>query len=176
MPDGMPITTEVTMAHLITGLFSSRPAAELAVDRLMESGFSRDDISVLMSDATRGREFAMTTDSKAPEGAATGAALGGVLGAIAAGLVSIGIIALPGIGLVAAGPIIAALAGAGAGGAAGGVLGALVGAGIPEHEAKFFSEQIEQGGILVGVYAHDDRADLARELLASAGAESVRNG
>lgn len=164
------------MAQLITGLFSSRPAAEVAVDQLVEAGFSREDISVLMSDATRGREFAMTTDSKAPEGAATGAAIGGVLGAIAAGLVSVGIIALPGIGLVAAGPIIAALAGAGAGGAAGGLLGALAGAGIPEHEAKFFSEEIEKGGILVGVFAHDDRSARAREIFANAGAESISKG
>src|SRR5262245_35064816 len=119
------------MAHLVTGIFANRASAELAVDQLMASGYSRDDISVLMSDATRGREFGITEDSKAPEGAATGAAVGGVLGAIAAGLISVGIIAIPGVGLVAAGPIIAALAGAGAGGAAGGLLGALIGAGIP---------------------------------------------
>ena len=61
------------MAHLVTALFTTRAAAEVAVDRLSEAGFSREDISVLMSDATRGREFAMTTDTKAPEGAATGA-------------------------------------------------------------------------------------------------------
>ena len=161
------------MAHLVTGLFGTRAAAELAVDQLINAGYSRDDISVLMSDATRGREFAITEDSKAPEGAAAGAAVGGVLGAIAAGLISIGIIALPGIGLVAAGPIIAALAGAGAGGAAGGLLGALVGAGIPEHEAQLYSEEVEKGGILVGVYAHDDRVAAAKEIFTSAGAESV---
>jgi hypothetical protein len=161
------------MAHLVTGLFNTKAGAELATDLLIENGFSRDDISILMSDATRGREFAMTTDSKAPEGAATGAAIGGVLGAIAAGLVAVGIIALPGIGLVAAGPIIAALAGAGAGGAAGGLLGALVGAGVPEHEAKFFSEAIEKGGILVGVYTHDDRVGIAKDILDKAGATSV---
>jgi hypothetical protein len=161
------------MAHLVTGIFPNRASAELAVDQLVASGYARDDISVLMSDATRGREFGITEDSKAPEGAAAGAALGGVLGAIAAGLISVGIIAIPGIGLVAAGPIIAALAGAGAGGAAGGLLGALVGAGIPEHEAQLFDEELKKGGILVGVYAHDDRVDAAKEIYRTAGAESV---
>lgn len=161
------------MAHLVTGIFSNRASAELAVDQLVASGYARDDISVLMSDATRGREFGITEDSKAPEGAAAGAALGGVLGAIAAGLISIGIIAIPGIGLVAAGPIIAALAGAGAGGAAGGLIGALVGAGIPEHEAQFFNEELEKGGILVGVYSHNDRVDAAKEIFRTAGADSV---
>ena len=67
------------MAHLVTGLFTSRAGANGAVEHLVENGFSRDDISVLMSDATKGREFAVTTDSKAPEGAATGAAVGGIL-------------------------------------------------------------------------------------------------
>jgi hypothetical protein len=161
------------MAHLVTGLFKERSSAELAVERLVESGYSRDDISILMSDATRGREFGVRTDSKAPEGAATGAAIGGVAGAIAAGLIAVGIIAAPGIGLVAAGPIIAALAGAGAGGTAGGLIGALIGAGIPEHEAKFFSDEIAGGGILVGVYTHDDRKEPAQQVLKDTGAESV---
>ena len=161
------------MAHLVTALFENRASAESAVDQLIDAGYSREDISLLMSDATRGREFAVTADSKAPEGAATGAAVGGVLGAIAAGLIAVGVIALPGVGLVAAGPIIAALAGAGAGGAAGGLIGALIGAGIPEHEAKFFSDKIAEGGILLGVYTHDDRVDVAKEVLKTAGGTSV---
>jgi hypothetical protein len=127
-----------------------------------------------MSDATRGREFGLAMATKAPEGAATGATIGGVIGAIAAGLVALGIIAVPGLGLVAAGPIVAALAGMGAGAAAGGLTGALIGLGIPEHEAKFYNEEIEKGGILVGVYTHDDRADQARKILDAAGAERVK--
>ncbi len=162
------------MARLVTGLFGTRGSAELAVEELVNAGFSRDDISVLMSDATRGREFGINEDTKAPEGATTGGVVGGVLGAIAAGLVSIGIIAIPGIGLVAAGPIIAALAGAGAGGVAGGLVGALVGAGMPEHEATLYSEEIKHGGILVGVYTHNDRSAAAKDVLDTAGAESIR--
>jgi hypothetical protein len=162
------------MATLVSGLFRSRASAERAVEDLIHYGFSRDDISLLMSDATRGREFGMQMATKAPEGAATGATIGGVLGAIAAGLVALGIVAVPGLGLVAAGPIVATLAGLGAGAAAGGLTGALIGMGIPEHEARFFNEEIERGGILVGVYTHDDRADHARKLLDSAGAESVK--
>src|SRR5258705_8048894 len=38
---------------LITGLFKNRLAAEAAVDAIMKRGYTRDDISVLMSDATR---------------------------------------------------------------------------------------------------------------------------
>jgi uncharacterized membrane protein len=85
-----------------------------------------------------------------------------------------GIIVVPGLALVAAGPVVATLAGLGAGAAAGGLTGALIGVGIPEHEAKFYNEAIEQGGILLGVYAHDDRAAQARRLLEASGAEKVK--
>jgi hypothetical protein len=161
------------MAHLVTGLFENRATAEAAVEQLLDAGFSREDISVLMSDATRGREFGVAASTKAPEGATAGAAIGGTLGAIAAGLVAAGIVAIPVLGLAAAGPIIAALAGAGAGGAAGGVVGALVGAGIPEHEATMFSEELKAGSILLGVYTHDDRAKRAHEILEHVGGKSV---
>ena len=162
------------MAKLVTGVFKTRASAERAIDDLVHYGFSRDDVSLLMSDATKGREFAMRMATKAPEGAATGATIGGAIGAIAAGLVALGIIVVPGLALVAAGPVVATLAGLGAGAAAGGLTGALIGLGLPEHEAKFYNEEIEKGGMLVGVYTHDDRVSQARKILDAAGAENVR--
>ena len=162
------------MSKLITGLFRDKTSAELAIERLMAAGITREDISLLMSAETQGREFGIDEATKAPEGAATGAVAGGALGALAAGLVAIGVIAAPGIGLVAAGPLLAALAGAGAGGAAGGIIGALVGAGIPEHEAEVYADEIQGGVILLGVTAHDDRADAVKEVIENAGATSTR--
>ena len=152
------------MAKFITAIFENRVQTQDAVTRLMGAGIARDDISVLMSDGTRGRDFGMEEATKAPEGATTGAVAGGALGAIAAGLVAVGAVAAPGIGLVAAGPILAAFAGAGAGGAAGGLAGALVGAGIPEHEAKLNADRLERGDILVGVQVPDDRAELVENV------------
>ncbi|MGH9825864.1 MAG: hypothetical protein ACREDR_21760 [Blastocatellia bacterium] len=162
------------MATLVTGIFKTRSTAERAIEDLVNIGYSREDISLLMSDATRGREFALQMATKAPEGAATGVAIGGVIGAVAAGLVALGVLVVPGLPLVAAGPVVAALAGLGAGAAAGGLTGALIGLGLPEHEAKFYHEAIEQGGILVGVYTHNDRANRARKMLEAAGAEKVK--
>ena len=107
------------MATLVTGIFKTRSHAQRAVEALVDNGYARDDISLLMSDATRGREFAIKMVSRAPEGAAAGATIGGVLGAVAAGLVSLGILVVPGVALVAVGPVVAALAGLGAGAAAG---------------------------------------------------------
>lgn len=162
------------MSKLVTGIFHSRESAELAAEELVKSGFSPDDISILMSDTTQGREFAIKKSTKAPEGAATGAAVGGTLGAIAAGLAAVATLTIPGLQVLAAGPVVAALTGLGAGAAAGGLTGALIGLGIPEHEAKFFHEEIERGGILLGVYTHGDRTKTAKEILESAGAEKVR--
>jgi len=163
------------MSKVVTGVFENRPAATAAVDALLAAGFGQADISVLMSDSTQGREFNVETHSKAAEGVTAGVTAGGVLGAIAATLVAIGTIVIPGAGLVAAGPILAALAGAGAGGAVGGLLGGLVGMGIPEHEAKLMAERVAQGGILVGVMAHEDRAKLAQETLRGAGGIQLRS-
>jgi hypothetical protein len=162
------------MSKLITGIFHTRESAEMAAEELVKSGFASDDVSILMSDTTQGREFAIKKSTKAPEGAATGAAVGGTLGAIAAGLAAVATLTIPGLQVLAAGPIVAALTGLGAGAAAGGLTGALIGLGIPEHEAKFFHEELERGGILLGVYTHADRAKIAKEILESAGAEKVR--
>ena len=71
-------------------------------------------------------------------------------------LVGIGALAIPGIGpLVAAGPVVAALAGAGAAGATGGLVGGLIGAGIPEVEAKRYAGRIREGGYLISVHCDD---------------------
>jgi uncharacterized membrane protein len=86
----------------------------------------------------------------------------------------LGIIAVPGIGLVAAGPIIAALAGAGAGAAAGTLVGGLVGLGIPEHEAKVLDDQIRRGGILIAVSCNSPAQEkLAKDILEEAGAGRI---
>ncbi|HKE58223.1 MAG TPA: hypothetical protein VKB46_16035 [Pyrinomonadaceae bacterium] len=163
-------------SKLVTGLFKSRVAAEAAVDAIMKHGYSRDEISVLMSDATRSKEFALQTRSHAADGAGIGGAVGGTVGAVLAAIAAVGTtMFLPGLNLVIAGPIAAALAGAGAGGAAGGVIGALVGAGIPEYRAKVYDAELRGGGILIGVEARDDEdVDRLEDLLGELGAQHVR--
>ena len=164
------------MAKLVTGLFRTRVAAEAAVDAFIKRGYTRDDISVLMSDATKNKEFAIETGTRAADGLGIGAAVGGGVGAVLAAIAAVGTnILLPGLGLVVAGPLAAALAGAGAGGAAGGLIGALVGAGIPEHRAKVYDASLRAGGILIGVESKtDEEADQLEKLLGDLGAEHVR--
>ncbi len=162
------------MSKLVTALFKSPESVDLVIEQIVRKGIPQEDISVLLSETTRGREFAVAASTKAPEGATAGAAAGGVLGAVGAALVAAGTVTVPGLNLLAAGPIVAALAGAGAGGTAGGLLGALVGAGIPEHEAKFYSGRLSDGGILVGVYVHDDRVASVKDILKASGGESIK--
>lgn len=163
------------MATVVTALFPNRIAAESAANALIRAGFARDDISVLMSETTQGREFGVVTGTKAEEGAAAGAATGVTVGAILASIAAVGAIAIPAVGLIAAGPIVAALAGAGAGGITGGAIGALIGAGIPEHEAKFFGPEVARGSILVGVHVADSSGvDSAKLALRNAGGVSLK--
>lgn len=163
-------------SKLVTGLFKNRVAAESAVDAILKRGYTRDDISVLMSDATRSKEFALQTRTHAAEGAGIGGALGGAVGAVLVAIVAVSsTLVLPGVNLVIAGPIAAALAGAGAGAATGGVIGALIGAGIPEYRAKVYEPGIKSGGILIGVEARSDEdVDRLEELMEAIGGEHVR--
>jgi len=163
-------------AKLVTGLFKNKVAAETAVDALMKRGYSRDEISVLMSDATRSKEFALQTRTHAADGAGIGGAVGGAVGAFLAAIVAVGsTIFLPGINLFIAGPIAAALAGAGAGGVTGGLIGGLIGAGIPEYRAKVYDAGLRGGGILLGVEARSDEdVEKLEELLEAVGGEHVR--
>jgi hypothetical protein len=75
---------------------------------------------------------------------------------------------------LAAGPLMAALAGAGVGGAAGGLAGALIGAGIPEYEAKRYEGRIRKGGILLSVHCDNSEwASKAKNILENTGADDV---
>lgn len=163
-------------AKLVTALFKNRVAAEAAVDALLKRGYNRDEISVLMSDATHSKEFALQARTHAADGAGIGGAVGTAVGAVLAAIVATaGNIVLPGISLVIAGPIAAALAGAGAGAVTGGVIGALIGAGIPEYRAKVYEAGLREGGILIGVEARDnEEVDKLEELLEDVGGQHVR--
>lgn len=164
------------MATLVTALFTNKVQAEAAVDALIKRGYTRDDISVIMSDSTHNKHFAIEAGNQAAAGTGIGSAVGGVIGATLAAIAAVGTsLALPGIGIIVAGPIVAALAGAGAGGATGGIIGALVGAGIPENRAKVYDSGVREGGILIGVEGKSkEDANGLEELLESLGGTNVR--
>ena len=147
---------------LMTGLFPDRASAELGYSSLSERGYTKDDVNLVMSDDTKKTHFTASgteteLGSKAAEGAGVGGAIGGTVGAIAAAFVAVGTtLAIPGLGLVIAGPLAGAIAGAGAGAATGGLVGALVGWNMPEERVKQYDEGIRKGGILMGVRPKND--------------------
>jgi hypothetical protein len=159
----------------VFGIYSTRTAAEQAVDQIVAAGFSNEDVSVLMSDVDSSKDFAHEKNTKAPEGAATGVTAGGVVGGTLGLLAGIGALAIPGVGpLIAAGPIMGALAGLGVGGAVGGLVGALVGMGIPEYEAKRYEGRVKEGGVLLSVHCEtSDEITRAEEILKSSGAHDI---
>lgn len=160
---------------VVLGLFKSRTDLETCVDRLKSEGFRNTDVSALFQSGASSKEFAHEAGTKMPEGASTGAASGAVLGGVLGWLAGIGSLAIPGVGpLIAAGPIMAALAGAGIGGTLGGLTGALVGFGIPEYEAKRYEGAVMKGGILLSVHCDDsDWATKAKKTLELAGATDI---
>ncbi|HTA41089.1 MAG TPA: quinol:electron acceptor oxidoreductase subunit ActD [Bryobacteraceae bacterium] len=159
----------------VFGIFQTKGEAEEAVDALRRGGFRNTDISALFPDNAGTKDFAHEKNTKAPEGATTGGASGIVVGGVLGWLAGVGMLAIPGIGpLIAAGPIVAALAGAGALGTVGGIVGALVGMGIPEYEAKRYEGRVRHGGILLSV--HCDTHDWAKrgaKIMKASGAEDI---
>jgi hypothetical protein len=149
-------------SRMMTGMFRDRTSAERAYNSLSSRGYSKDDVNLVMSDDTRKKHFSSDsadTDlgDKALEGAGAGSAIGGTLGAIVGAVAAIGTsVAVPGLGLIVAGPLAAGLAGAGAGGLTGGLLGALVGSGIPEDRAKEYEHGVKEGGIVMGVHPRNE--------------------
>jgi hypothetical protein len=132
----------------VLGIYRTDVQAGLAVVRLMESGFSGGDISVLLEDHRSPRALALEKNAEAPEGTrkvTTADRTFGFLG-------EVGPVAVAGGGpLIAVGPIMDALAGIGEGGSVSDLTGALIEIGIAEVEAKRYEEKIKAGAVLLSV-------------------------
>jgi hypothetical protein len=165
--------------RLMTGMFRDREAAERAYECVTSRGYTDKDVSLLMSDETRTRCFPRDAVTKTELGtmAAEGAGIGGVagagIGALLVGLAAAGI-AVPGLPIIAMGPLAAALAGGGTGGVVGALIGGLVGYGIPEERAKVYEQGIKEGGIVFGVTPKtEDDADYIERGWSSARGEQI---
>lgn len=159
----------------VYGILPTESQLAMCLNHLRDQGFRPEDVSVLMPENLGNKDFVHEQNSKAPEGAATGGVAGGVMGGALGWLVGVGAIAIPGLGpFIAAGPIMAALAGAGAGAAVGGATGGLIGLSLPEYEAKRYEGRVRNGGILISVHCDDSKwADKAERVLRASGAEDT---
>ena len=157
----------------VAGVFDSKTEADAAVSKLLDTGFNKENLSLIVSDNARHAIFSSPADNESIrtiEGGAAGALLGGVLGALIAGLTIVGVVVVPGSGLLAVGPLVSALTGAGAGAAVGGLSGALISAGFAVDEAKRYEEEIRHGKAVIVVHTTNEMAAAARVALRSSNA------
>src|SRR5579863_2396885 len=146
-----------------TALFADRHSAHAAVEQLVQAGFARDDISVVMSHETFEREFG----AQAPNRSGVRAARhGGVLGAIVDGLV-----VLSQKRVRAAGPVMKAIRRAGD--ERSDLSEGLKAIGLTAPETLRVEEGMKRGALVVGVEAAD-RAALALQLLELSGGAALQ--
>ncbi|MBU2905919.1 hypothetical protein KO529_14060 [Arenibacter algicola] len=153
----------------IDRVFNNTQSAHDYYDSLIDRGYDKDDITILMSKETKDKYYDSEnedTGSEALKGAGAGSAIGGAAGAIVGAIAAIGTsLVLPGIGLVVAGPLAAAFAGAGVGGAGGAIVGALTKAGLTDSKSAEYVDYLEEGKIIISVdpKSYEDRTYLRNQ-------------
>ena len=76
-----------------------------------------------------------------------------------------GLLISPGVGLIAAGPLLATLTAAGAGAVTGTVVGLLKSTGVDVQEAQAAVGALKDGKFVIGAHVSDARAGKASEIL-----------
>lgn len=150
---------QTTINSRVTSIFHNINDADLVYDFLLTKGYSKEDITIVMTDDTHKGHFQQVSmeaheaeETHALDDAGRGALLGGTAGAIISALAVIGSnLALPGFGLVMMGPLLAGITGAAAGSIAGGTIGAIIGSGYPKEHAEYYEKSIREGGIMISV-------------------------
>jgi len=162
------------------GVLSDRQQAEQAINELKASGFPMDNVSILAKDADKGEQISGAEISDHVGDKEINSANGIVSDTLAASLwggilVGLGSIAIPGIGImIAAGSAGVALAATVAStGVAAANIGALVRAlsdlGIPEEDARVYSDRLLQGHYLVMVDGTQDEVRRAETIFSNQG-------
>lgn len=158
--------------HVVTALFADDASAERAYAACLKRGYEIGDVNVVMSDDTRQRLIADQSEitsemaQRKAEGGELGGPTGGRIGILISVVAAVGAaLALPALGVVMAGPVAVALAGAGAAGLAAGLVGVFGDWGLPEERVREYEAGIKNGGILMGVEARsaNDAREIERE-------------
>ena len=141
------------MNRHVIGLFYDSGDSRQAIEALRSAGVGHGEISML---ATREAGYFECVElTRILEGAPAG---GRVADGPGLGATLIGGGGASG-GVLAVGPLLVALAGLSFGSPLCGIVGALVGIGLPEHEGRFYEDEVvSQGALLIGVATlrHDD--------------------
>ena len=152
----------------VTAICGNGDDAKLALSELVEASFPSGEVSILrvaghdLEDVPIVQRTAIPTTW--PVGVATGATVGTAL--FLSGV-------LPGVGILAVGPIVAALEGLALGGAAGALLGVLAGLGWWKVDADIPVEDLERGRLLIGISVLESRVADAVAALERAHAQKI---
>lgn len=163
------------MSVTIVGVFDRVDYAEKAAVQIREQGLRTDDISILVKNSDdKGREgMSMRSDDGTElknDNISNGAVTGGVIGGLAGLLIGAGLVAIPGLGIIAAaGPITGLIGGA----ATGGIIGGLVDLGIPEEESRKYESDIKSGKVVFSMKTDDEKVESISDILKVNGAERV---
>lgn len=161
------------------GVFSTVAAADRVVERLFQSGFNSEEVSVVCSEEAHQLHFGGLVHDK-PAGTFTPAAAlaGSVIGATLGGLAAVaGVVTTGGVGILASGGIAAW-----SGGVVGGLIGAMMTRGVERELANFYDQAITEGKIVVAVEVNGGEKDthersrrlvVADEIFRAEGAESL---
>lgn len=156
------------MTTVVTAVYPDLAATEAGIARLVAAGFPRDAISVIVRDTPDHQRKLETETGDTARGALVGAVGGGVLASLA-----FATLALPPIGVLTAGPLLAAVLGGTGGAIAGGVVGVLTGHGISTMSAQEYETAIDNGHAVVAVHTTHDLANRAKRALRETGAGQI---
>jgi uncharacterized protein (TIGR02271 family) len=158
------------MTRTVVALYDNFNDAQAAVEELVAVGISRDNISLVASDASGQYANRINTSSTMTEDEDVSGGEGAGFGAVVGALVGLGAMIIPGVGpVIAAGPLVAGLIGAGVGAAAGAITGGitanLIDMGVDETYANYYSEGVKRGGTLLTAQVDEQYLNTARDVM-----------
>jgi hypothetical protein len=169
-----PSQSAIADKPIRVGVFSTIEEADRAVRRLLDAGYTKEQITVISSDRKK-EEFFREFEHQEPSGTYTLSAVstGGAIGAALGGLATLaGVAATGGVGLLAAGGVAAW-----AGGIVGGLIGAMMTRGVEKELANYYDQAVVQGKLLVAAEIDHQHPgpplECAEKILRELGAEAV---
>ena len=169
----------------ITGIFPDKKKADDALNELINKGYDKSDVSIVLKHDD-GEIRIGKKGGFARRDITSGVLSGGIVGGITGVILGVGSFAVPGIGaLIFAGPIAAALgltgaaaltiSGATSGVLAGGLVGGLVELGLSTPDARYYEQQLKNGGVLLSVPAEDRKSlNEVIDLMQNHGVENLK--